>query len=239
MREKNRGSVRVGLPFLALALFLLRPNFLGTFSAAAQLTPLWWEISIVLKTDGEYKLEGTESHCQGKYSFLIHWKGCLEKDDEDYLLFHVDSRLSDWKAQETVSSPRNTTTLTTPDLKKKPSFSLKYILRRETNLFLNFLVKGIVVPQSGGKDSFFLFFPSSEENGQRHAQVDYNACVVEGSNGVSLEEAEICAGPVTKDYAWTWKYQQWQFRQQLLVLTSQSHRTCVSLLIIPHYAQPQ
>jgi len=235
MREKHRGSVRVGLPFLALALFLLRPNSSGTFSAAAQLTPLWWEISIVLKTEGEYLLEENESNCQGGYFFLIQWKGCLEKDDDDYILYHVDSRLSDWKAQETVSSPQDTTTGTTRDIKKKPSFSLKYILRRETDLFLNFLVKGIAVPQGGGKESVFIFFPSSEENGQRRAQVDYNACVVEGSNGVSLKEAEIYAGPVTKDYSWTWKHQQREFRKQVTVLASQSHRARVSLCIVPHY----
>ena len=239
MREKHRGSVRVGLPFLALALLFLRPNSLGTSSVSAQLTPLWWEISIVLKTDGEYALEGKESDCKGNFSFLIYWKGCLEKDDDDYLLYHVDSRLSDWKAQETVSSPQNATTRTTRDIKKKPSFSLKYILRRETNLFLNFLVKGIVVPQSGGEESFFIFFPSSQENGQRRAQVDYNAYVVEGSNGVSLKEAEIYAGPVTKDYSWTWKLQQREFRQRVPVLASQSHRARVSLCIVPHYTWPQ
>lgn len=239
MREKQRGFVRFGPAFLALALLFLQPNSLGPFYVSTQMTPLWWEISIVLKTEGKYMLEGEESGCQGEYSFLIHWKGCLEKDDDDYLLYHIDSRLSDWKAQETVSSPRDTRTLTTCDIKKKPSFSLKYILRRQTNLFLNFLVKGIVVPQSGGEESFFIFFPSSEENGQRRAQVDYNACVVEGSNGVSLKEAEIYAGPVTKDYSWTWKHQQREFRQRVYVMASQSHRVSVSLYIIPYYTRPQ
>ncbi len=239
MREKHCGSVLVGLPSLALVLLSVLPIPFGASSMTPQQTPLWWEISIVLKTDGEYKLEGKESDCQGNYSFLIHWKGCLEKDDHDYLLYYVDSQLSDWKAQETVSSPQTTTTLTTRDIKKKPSFSLKYILRRDTNLSLNFLVKGIVVPQNGGEDVFFLFFPSSEENGQHDNQVDYNACVVEGSNGVSLKEAEIYAGPVTRNYAWTWNHRQRQLRQQLPVLTSQSHRTSVSLSIIPHYTRPQ
>jgi hypothetical protein len=239
MKEKDCISVRVGLPFLALVLLFPQQGPLGTSSMTAQLTPLWWEISIVLQTEGEYVLEGEESDCRGNYSFLIHWKGCLEKDDDDYLLYHMDSRLADWKAQETVSSPRNATTLTTHDIKKKPSLSLRYILRRETDLFVNFLVKGIVVPESGGEESFFLFFPSSEENGQRRAQVDYNACIVEGSNGVSLKEAEIYAEPVTKEYSWTWKHQQRESRQGVTVSASQSHRTSVSLCIIPHYAGPQ
>jgi hypothetical protein len=239
MKEKDCISVRVGLPFLALALLFLGPHSSGTSSLAAQPTPRWWEISIVLKTEGEYMLEGKESDCRGNYSFLIHWRGCLERDDDDYILYHVDSRLADWKAQETVSSPKSTAILTTHEIKRRPSLSLKHILRRETNLFLNFLVKGLVVPESGGGESFFLFFPSSEENGQRRSQVDYNDCVVEGSNGVSLKEAEIYAGPVTKEYSWTWKHQKRESRQDVTVSASQSHRTRVSLSIIPHYAGPQ
>jgi len=238
-KEKYCIPVRIGFPLLALVLRVFPSVPFSESLVTPQLTPLWWEISIVLKTEGEYMLKGKASDCQGNYSFLIHWKGCLEKDDDDYLLYHADSRLSDWKAQETVSSPGHTTTLTTLEIKKKPSFNFKYILRRETTLFVNFLVRGIVAPQSGGAESVFIFFPSSEENQQHYTRVDYNACVVEGSNSVSLEEVEIYAGPVTKNYSWTWKHEQRPFGRQLPILATQSHRTHVSLSIIPHYSRPQ
>jgi hypothetical protein len=208
-------------------------------SVALQPTPLWWEIVLDLKTNGDYKLAGNDSTYQGTYRFAVCWTGCLEKDDHDYLLYLFDSRLTDWTAQEIASSPEATSILTASDFKEKPSLNLKYILRRDSDLLLDFLVQGMVVPQKDAEEGFNLLLPSSQENDQHDFQVNYNTYVVKGSNSVSLKESEIYAGPVTKNYAWTWKHQQWQLRQQQTVFTAQSHRAEVSLSIIPHYTRPK
>jgi hypothetical protein len=235
-----RGSLLFCLfPVLTLV-FLFLPLFPQASSPPSfRPAPLWWEIAIDLKTEGEYKLESNNFSYIGNYIFLIRWTGCLEKDDHDYLLYRFDCRLADWKAQETATSPEASGVLTTSDFKEKPSFNLKYILRKGADLCLDFIANGIVVPQDGAEESIELLFPSSEENKQHDFQVDYNTGVTEGSNSVSLKEAEIYAGPVTKDYFWTWKHQQWQLMRQRTVLTAQSHRARVSLSIIPHYARPK
>jgi len=239
MRAKHGGFSPFYLPSLALIILLFPPPPLPTSSVFSQPAPLWWEITIDLKTDGEYKLEGSDSAYSGNYTFVIRWTGCLEKEDQDYLLYRFDCQLSRWDAQETASSPEVTGILTARDFKEKPSFDLKYILRKGSDLHLDFVVAGIVVPQSNAEEGFSLLFPSSAENGQHDFQVDYNTCVTEGSNSVSLKEAEIYSGPVTKKYSWTWRHQQWQLLQQRTVLAAQSHRAEVSLSIIPHYARPK
>jgi hypothetical protein len=239
MRSKRSGFLCLGLSYLALALPFFLPNPLMITSQSFEPAPLWWEINLDLKTHGEYKLEGKDSAVTGKYGFSIRWTGCLEREDQDYLLYHFDSRLSRWEAQETSSSPRAAVVLTTPDFKEKPFLNLKYILRKDNDLFLDFLVDGMVVPQNGSEDSFTLLFPSTQENGQRNLDVDYNACVVAGSNCVSLKESEIYVGPVTKDYSWTWKHQAWQLKERRTVFTAQSHRAEVSLSLIPRYTRPK
>lgn len=239
MRAKRGGFFFFCFPALTLVFFLF-PVISQTSSAPSlRPAPLWWEIAIDLKTEGEYKLESNNFSYTGNYIFVIRWTGCLEKDDNDYLLYRFDCRLADWKAQETVTSPEASGVLTTSDFKEKPSFDLKYILREGADLCLDFIVNGIVVPQDGAEESVDLLFPSSEENRQHDVQVDYNTCVTEGSNSVSLKEVEIYAGPVTKNYSWTWRHQQWQLKAQRTVLTAQSHRARVSLSIIPHYARPK
>jgi hypothetical protein len=175
----------------------------------------------------------------GNYTFVIRWTGCMEKDDLDYLLYRFDCRLSRWEAREIVSSPEVMGILTTPDFKEKPSFNLKYILRKGSDLHLDFIVNGIVFPQDNSEYAFPLLFPSSEENRQHDFQVDYNTCIMEGSNSVSLKEAEIYAGSVTKNYSWTWRHQEWLLKHQRTVLTAQSHRAEVSLSVIPHYPHPK
>lgn len=239
MRAKQGGFLFSCFPALALIFIIFPITPQPTSSAFFEPTPDWWEIAVDLKTNGEYKLEGGNSSYIGEYTFVIRWTGWLEEDDQDYLLYRFDCRLSDWEAQETALSLETPAILTTPDFKEKPSFDLKYILRNGSDLKLDFVVHGIVAPQNGAEDGFVVLFPSSEENRQHDFEVDYNSCIIKGSNSVSLNEAEIYAGPVAKNYSWTWRHQQWLLKQQRTVFIAQSHRAEVSLSIIPHYTRPK
>ncbi len=229
-------------PVLTLAALLIPviPFLIALLlSAGGQEAPLWWEIVLALKSEGEYRLDGGESSSRGRFHFKLSWAGWMEKDDEDYLLYRFKSDLSDWRAEETATSSGATSVLLTPDFLEKPSLDLKYILRRGGELHLNFLVKWIDVPQSGMEDSRPLLFPSSEENNQHGNQVAYNACIAKGSNRVALEEKEIYAGPAARKFAWEWKHQQWLLEQQHNVFNSQTHRVEVTLSIIPHRDPPE
>lgn len=202
-------------------------------------TPQWWEVCINMRTDGDYKLDEGEPAHSGHYIFTIRWTGWLEKDDQDYLLYRLDCRLGNWEAQETSFSAESPGVLTTGDFQERPFFNLKYIIKEGDDLHLDFIVSGMAVPLADPENAFPLLLPSSEQNGQQESQVDYNACVVKGSNRVELPESAIYAGPVNKKYNWTWRHQQWVPKERRTVFTSQSHKVEVNVSIIPHFARPK
>jgi hypothetical protein len=239
MAAKRKYPVPTGLMLAALLILVVAVPGSFLSSAAAQGEPLWWEIVLNLKSDGEYGLEGGESACRGRFRFSLSWAGWMEKDDEDYLLYRFHCDLTDWQAEETTTSSGTSSVMLTPDFRDKPTLELKYIFRRDGMLHLNFVVAGIDVPQSDSEDSWPLLFPSSEENDQREGGVAYNTCLVKGSNRVALEEKEIYSKPVVRSFAWDWKHQQWLLKQQHSLLNSQTHRVEVSLSIIPHFATPK
>jgi hypothetical protein len=202
-------------------------------------TPRWWEVSINLRTDGDYKLDEGEPAHTGHYFFSIRWTGWLEKDDHDYLLYRLDCRLCDWEAQERSSLTESPGVLTTNDFQERPSFALNYIIRDKDDLRLDFIVDRMAVPQADPEDAFALLLPSSETNGQQESQVDYNACVIKGSNRVEVPESDIYAGPVARTFTWAWKNQQWLPKERRTVFTSQSHKVEVGLSIIPRFSRPK
>jgi hypothetical protein len=235
MRAGRRHFPIEGRCLLVLLAFLLIPaRASDLFQQDRSGTPRWWKIALFLKTDGEFKLDEGGPSAVGYFSFAVQWTGWLEKDDHDYVLYRLDCRLCDWEAQETFFLPESTRSLTTNDFPDQPGFNLKYLIRVGDNLNLDFLVDGMAVPQTHPEEVFPLLLPSSEQNSQKKSEINYNDCVIKGSNRVEVPEAEIYSGPVTRAYAWTWKNQQWLLKQQRTVFTSQSHRVKVNLTIIPH-----
>ena len=237
-RKQCASITGLSLLFLTALLFLApRPSDLP--AQVQDTSPRWWEISLLLRTNGEFKMDEGGPSTVGHFSFSVQWSGWLEKDDHDYVLYRLECRLCDWEAQETFSLPEATRVLTTNDFPDKPEFSLKYLIRVGDNLNLDFLVDGMAVPQADSDDPFPLLLPSSEQNDQKKTEINYNDCVVRGSNRVEVPESEIYSGPVTRSYAWAWKNQRWMLKKQRTVFTSQSHRATVDLTIVPHRKRPR
>jgi hypothetical protein len=225
------------LPGLLLfSLVFIRPAG-SNVSDASQDPPLWWEIILDLRTQGEYRLEGRGERFLGNYTFAIRWLGCIERDDHDYLLYPLDCELRTWDAQETASASDAITFFTTSDFRDRPSFTFNYIIRQGHELHLDFNVTGIVIPQAEGSDSSLLLFPASAENDQHDYEVRYNNFVTKGSNRIALEETKIYAGRLERTYSWTWKNERWTLKQQQTIFTSHSHEVEVKLAIIPHLAR--
>jgi hypothetical protein len=219
------------LPLLACLLLQAHPSVL--FPQESEAPPRWWEISLYLKAEGDYKLDEGGPSAVGFFSFAVQWTGWLEKDDHDYVLYRLDCKLCDWEAGETFSLPETSRILTTNDFPDKPGFNLKYLIRVGDSLNFDFLVDGMAVPHAHLEDAFPLLLPSSEQNDQKKSEINYNNCVIKGSNRVAVPESELYSGPVSRAYAWTWKNQQWVLKQQRAVFTSQSHRVKVNLTIVP------
>ncbi len=237
IRQAKSRAVFFFLP--ALALLSLQADLPSASPVGPVLSPQWWDVNINLKTEGDYKWEEGGPAIVGHYSFFIRWTGWLEKDDHDYLLYRLDCRLCEWAAQESSSLTESAAVLTTKDFRERPAFILKYIIREGDDLRLDFLTEPVAVPQSRPEDAFPLLLPSSEQNGQREWEVDYNACVVKGSNQVELLESAIYAGPVDKTFTWAWKHQKWLPLDRRTVFAYQFHKAVVTLSIIPRFSRPK
>jgi hypothetical protein len=202
-------------------------------------SPLWWEVSLLLKTEGEFQLDEGAPSTAGHFSFAFLWTGWLQKDDHDYVLYRLDCRLRDWEAQETYSLPEATRVLTTNDFPDRPGFKLNFFIRVGDSLNLDFLADGMAVPHAGSGDLFPLLLPASEQNDQKKSEINYNDHVIKGSNRVEVPESALYSGPVTRSYSWTWKNRQWLLKGQRTALTSQSHRVQVDLSIVPLTKPPR
>ncbi len=219
-----------GIAFL-LFLLVLCPLLLSPGASSS----LWWEIEVVITTDGEYKMEGGEKNYLGNYSFTILWTGTMERDNTDYILYHLNSEIVSWEAQEKAISPDSFKLLRAPDFADRPCFDLNYILRKDDDLHFDLAVQSFFVPQNDSEDKFYLNLPSSEENSQKFSEVNYNSFVSNGSNRISLEEKVIYLGPQEKIFSWTWKNARWLFKQERTVFISNSHKVKVNICIKPHY----
>ena len=227
---------------LVLALFFLPVlTPLGSSGSLPQSReePQQWDVTIHLKTDGDYRLDEGGSSFVGRYSFSILWTGWLEKEGDDYLLYRLECRLGDWEAQETASPEETGQFLTAEEFRQRPNFTLKYIIREGRDLHLDFIIDPMSMPQSQPDGACPILLPSSALNGQREGPIDYNAWVIKGSNRVKVPESAIYAGPVSRTYKWTWKHQQWLAPEKKAAFASQSHKAEVNVAIVPRASPPQ
>ena len=201
-----------------------------------QIRPYFWEIKLVLSSNGNYKVENGERSNIGQYSFVLLWTGCMEQDMDDYIIYHETSELVEWNAREEVHSPEASQIISGDDFSERPSFDFHYILRRNKDLHFDFQVDGFSVPQDNSDPKFYIALPSSYENKKLSPQVDYNAFLLRGSNSIQIEEEEIYHHMIEKAYCWVWEFHQSLDTKKRPVSFSNSHNVKVMLTIIPHYS---
>lgn len=204
-------------------------------NSADQKTPLWWEIKIHLITDGEYKIEQKETSLLGNYSFTLLWTGCMETDDEDYIIYHEDCILLDWKASEKKVSNQFTHIKSTEDFKEKPTFHFNYILRNGENLHFDFNVQEFPVPQDKSISALNLCMPTSRIISESQPKFDYESFITKGSNNIFLEEKEIYVAPLKREFSWTWKQQKWSSQHTIPTRLTNLHKVKVKVSIEPRY----
>ena len=220
------GSLSLLLP--ASRLFSILPE---------KATPLWWDLKIVILADGEYRLKQKKISYSGDYSFKIVWTGSIEKekDDKDYILYHQECHLSNWKAEEKKISPELVQTKKENDFKEKPTFHLKYLLRKEKNLHFHFMVEGFPIPQNESDCKIYLHLPCYSESSELNPDTEYAPFLLEGSNQIFLGEKEIYVAPVKREFGWTWELQKWTLGFKYPTRLFNHHKVKLRLLITPHY----
>lgn len=201
----------------------------------AKFPPAFWEIKINISSSGDYKIKEGEKSNEGHYSFELLWTGCMEKDQDDYLIYHENSELLEWKAKEKIKSSDISLELTEEDFSGKPSVDFNYIIRKAEDLHFDFLVESFCVPQDDSVHSFYLNLPASKESIKLPAPFDYNAYLTKGSNSIHFDEKVIYSDSFKQSYSWNWKHQKYLIEDEMPILFFNTHKAKVTLTIIPHY----
>lgn len=194
---------------------------------------IWWTIEILLNTEGKYKVTEAEKFFEGVYSFSVQWTGCMEEDEEDFILYHEEWSLLDWNIKETASNLNGeTTVLSASDFSTNPEFLLNYILKREDLLVFDFAVKGFMVPQHDSSSKFPLILPATSEYSDRILDKDYSPFIVKGTNRVVLDKDKIFKKSVKNSYAWRWKRHTSSEGGNLRAFLTHSHDAGVKIRIV-------
>jgi len=157
----------------------------------------WWVVSLLLTSRGKYIYQRSGASYAGKYAFAILWTGCLERDQDDFILYHECSELLEWKALEKKRSPGGIETLVSSKHFGKPRFKLNYILTKGDYVHFDFQVNGIEVPRHRSKEKAVVHFPASNKDAVSSGDIDYDLHVYTGrgntGNGRETEKkARIC-----------------------------------------------
>ncbi len=202
---------------------------------ATNLSPYYWEIKIRIDSSGDYGIKEGKNSSDGRYSFVLLWTGCMEQDQDDYLIYHENSELLEWKAKEKVKHSEVSRELTESDFSEKPKIQFNYIIRKGKDLHFDFLVGSFSVPQAGSEQSFYLHLPASRENIKLPAKFNYNAYLTKGTNSIRIQEQDIYSDSLKESYSWNWKHQKYMMRNEMPISFFNSHKVKVTLTIIPHY----
>lgn len=193
----KRGTADVFLFFILL----------GTLSAVSfpdrSPGPRLWSIRVELKVKGGYTYDGPRRTYKGDFLYNAAWNGVLEKDGDDFILFHDRLEPLAWEIEEKDPDCENSPPLETENLPRRPEFRMIYVLGEDKHLRLYFTVDGFRVPLRDSDEKFDLILPCSLKDAQDPS--DYRDSLIKGCNDVSFARSSIRKGPFHKAFQWTWK----------------------------------
>ena len=228
----KKSAVFLILLALALCAFQHSASSTGAHPSLSPEIPSRWDINVLLSSKGKYKVRESDTTYLGTYTIKALWKGCIEKDEEDFLLFHESCDLLEWDIQEAFNSPNSTALLTRKDFPEKPVFDFRYLLHKGGEIHLDFVLRGFFIPRKRSKHTFYLDLPTSKENSES-SNVVYNFYVNKGTNKVSLDSEKILRNSVEETYNWSWNHQKWFPGAEETVFFSNSHNVDVRITVVP------
>lgn len=194
----------------------------------------WWEIELLIRSEGTYILRKTQDSASGTYRYKIRWTGSMERDEEDFLIYHENWRLLEWDIKEEDVRSGSQNIFTTKDFSAKPEFDFQYFLKRGNHVCVAFQVLGISVPCVDFPEKFKLLMASTREGPAFPKHSEYSAFLERGSNSILLDPKEVGSEQTRKHYRWNWKRQKWHPSKSGMIFFSHEHDVDVEIAIIPH-----
>ncbi len=207
-------------------------------ASAVRLSPEtrpWWDISMTLGSRGDYEVKSSGGTARtGEFSYEAMWAGTMERDGEDFLLYHIETRPLAWRIREKGQADEDARDLTEREIAARPVLRLNYILRNRDCLDFDFVVDSIPIPLAPSAEKFPLFFPCSGEHVRDRSHLLYNDFVSGGSNFVRIPLDALSANTFEDQFRWEWVRQGWLLGEAGPVFVSSRHRTVVTVSLVSH-----
>ena len=184
--------------------------------------PTWWEVRLVVNIRGEYTVKVGGATFSGEYAYGALWEGTMEKDGQDFLLYHIRTEPQKWEVREKATQANAVRTLTEKDITAKPALQMKYILREGGELVFDFDVTGIPIPLAPAAEKFDLVLPCSRGHTDQGAV--YSLFLARGDNRVAVPDDRLERRSDERSFSWEWKRQQWALRDDATLFVSNRHK---------------
>jgi len=224
-------TVRVTATVLVRTLlaFGLSIGFAVPGSSETNRPPRRWKIEIRLITEGSYSVREGSRSFSGDFLYEAAWSGGMERDDDDFLLYHIQNKIVRWKLEEDAEAGEGGEPSSLKELPEKPVFRMNYILTEGPRLRFDFAIEGLAVPRAASVNKFELAFPRTKSGSPDSAAAGYDGAVIQGSNDVCLRVVDTGLPRVERSFRWRWKNRQASPRSSLEASFAGSSETRVQV----------
>jgi len=237
--EMTKKSIRTAIYLLPLFLFLTASQLMSAEPMSRYLEyqelPQYWELRIKIRLKVNYEVKENERTHNGRFTLETEWVGCFEEDEDDFLMYSIDQKLTEWEAQEKTKGNGGMISLETKDFPEAPELDLHYILKVEDSVVFNFVIPGFEVPLAASVFKQMLLLPATKENSKVNPDDLYTPHLVKGNNQVRLPLKQFFGDRTTASFSWSWKDRKTTQRKDMVVLFDQAHDAEVQVTVVPHY----
>lgn len=163
--------------------------------------PFWWAIELQVSIQGNYRFAEGNMPITGEYRYRILWKGSMERDNGDYILYQGIAKLLSLRWDETQEGrSRDMSNLV------KPEIAFNYVVRKGKKVHVDFNIKPGSKNTPGGHPWPDIIFPQSTEHEVIEPAIKYNRGVHHGSNEVAVVEEQLYNLTETGGrFNWEWR----------------------------------
>jgi len=186
--------------------FLLAGLCWGGVADAPAHRKLWWPVTLTGEVNGTYDLRCGALQFTGSYRFHLEWRGAMERDNGDYILYQDSQRIRDMAWREFQYDLTTGRMQETPPGHREPGFKVGYVVREGEALAFALEMTPLLL---GGADTgpCRVWLPRSAENSGRMAGRPYRLDVIEGSNRLEIPEKPCYSQEsLEKTFTWTWRH---------------------------------
>ena len=163
--------------------------------------PFWWAVELRISVQGDYRMVRENLPVNGRYQYRFFWRGSMERDNGDYILYQGDRELLFLKWHEALRNRiRDLSSLI------KPEIIVNYVIRKDEKLHVDFNIRSPLSEAESAGSQMAIHFPQSAEHERIDSTVRYNRWIEQGSNEIAVTEDPIYRLTETNgQFKWDWR----------------------------------